>query len=265
MIKKPYTKSLEIAIMHDSYICLGQKKEQYAESVELMRQFTEYENNVKKTKEEKNKLEALLFRVGEMTTDENFLRFAKDDEVLNITDSKKEIGEWFEGGEAHTANYSAFQEKSKVFDSVLDVIKLRREEHGKREQATSAAHTQLDSIEKNIREMNKTRAWIPESEREAALKVVQASRQWLLDTTEEQSKLSLNENPVLKIKTIRAKVNLAQEEIYRLRGIKKEGDKSKGSAKEKKFDTGDFKFKMKDLIGVSAVDGRAWASRLRIW
>lgn len=245
--------------MSDSYKCLGQKKEQYLESAELMKQFTEYENNVKKTKEEKNKLEALLFRVGEMTTDDQFLRFAKEDEILNITDSRKEIGEWFEGDEAFTANYSAFQAKSKVFDSVLDVIKLRREEHGKREQATAAAHTQLDTIEKTIREMNKTRAWIPEAEREAALKVVEASRKWLLDTTEEQSKLSLNENPVLKIKTIRSKVNTAQEEIYRLRGIKKEGEKSKGSAKESNFNSGDFKFKLKDLIGVSNIDGRAWA------
>ena len=232
----------------------------------MLKRFYRFEELINKNKEEKNKLESFIFQARELKSNEVLLPYAKESEIEELVKSAEEFDEWLYSDEAREANYTLFQNKSSIFDKTLSNIRSRKDEHAKRDLAVSAAFEKIESILKQITEMNKTRPWVPEKERNTSIDAVNGIKDWIENSVEEQAKLSLNEDPALRLRDIKKKLDAAQEEIYRLRAILKEEDKSskKSSGKSKGGSTGDFKIKPKDLLGVISCDQGVEARPRRI-
>lgn len=252
----------------DSYTALIEKTDLFKESLLILRRFREFEEFVNKNKEEKNKLESLIFQARELKTNDGLNPYAKQEELDKLVTDAEEMDEWLFSDEARDANFTTFMSKSANFSKTFSSIRNRKDEHAKRDQAISSAYDKLSSIEKTITEMNDTRPWVPELERNKSLEKVQEIRTWFNNSIEEQSKLSLSDDPALTLKDIRKKLDVAQEEVYRLRSILKEEDLKD---KKKKFDgpkggKGDgFKFKLRDLIKVVVVYTRVLTWMPKVW
>ena len=221
--------------------------------MDVLKRFRLYEELVNKNKEEKNKLESLIFQAKELKTNDVLLPYTKDIEIEEMAKLAEELDDWLYSKEATDSNYTVFQNKSYTFEKTILTIRGRKDEHAQRDQAVSQAFTKLVTIEDTIVGMNKSRPWVPEVERNRSLEKIAELRKWIETSVEEQAKLGLNEDPAYRLKDLKRKLNEAQEEIYRLRSILKEeekGGKKKGSKYSSGSGNSEFKMRPRDLIGV---------------
>lgn len=246
---RPSAKDLKIETISETYQCLLEHQDSFRESLEILKRFREFEEYINKNKEERNKLESLMFQVKQLDSSEETLQYAKQEDVDLMKEEAASLDSWLYSAEGRSANYTTFMEKSANFSKNFEKIKKRKEEHAKRDVEVSSANDRIASIEKTISEMNETRPWVPKEEIEKSLKVIEEVKQWFNTSVDEQAQMALNEDPILTVKLIRRKVALAQEEVYRLRTIlKDEPEKDSKYTRGKKG--GDFKLRLRDLIGV---------------
>lgn len=242
---------MAVEIISEPYKCLLESPESFKESLEILKRFREFEEFINKNKEERNNLESLVFQAKQLESNEELMKYAKQEDVDEMKEQAEVLDSWLYSAEAKTANYTTFMDKSENFSRNFENIKKRKEEHSKRDSEVSSANERIAAIEKTVRDMNETRPWVPRAEIDKSLEVIDEVKRWFNTSVEEQAKMALNEDPALTLKQIRKKVVVAQEEVYRLRAfLKDEPEKVKKTTGGKKG--GDFKFRMRDLIGVNS-------------
>lgn len=195
----------------------------------ILKLFGDYEANKLKTSESKNRLEGIIYKIGELVQEDSFAKYATEAEIQDLKDTAEALDDWFFTDEAQDADFKVCDEKFKENYKKVTRIEFRRSEEELREGLIQTLYARVTQSEKNIGEMENTRPWIPKEKLQAGLEEIQEIKTWLDKKAREQEELKSNEDPVLVSKVLNAKIDSVKDKYEQLRLIKKPAVKTEGS------------------------------------
>lgn len=201
-------------------------------SLSLLNYFEESEKIKKKNSESKNMLESVIYKIRDLINDIELKKFIKDEEVVVLDKTAADLEEWFFSDEAFNSNYTVFDEKYNNVSGLLVPIDLRKKEYSQREEVFKRSRKYLEEINLKLHDIKKYRNWISEEEINKSYLIVDNLNSWLNKTESELSESELFNDPIVYNSEIVKKVKKAEDELYRLRAIKKPANNDKNKTEE---------------------------------
>jgi hypoxia up-regulated 1 len=173
----------------------------------------------KRTAEAKNELEGYIYYMREKLDEENFQQVTTEDQRSEFSQAIDELSGWIETDEFAQAQSEAVLERKRKFsDNVKDALD-REQEFINRETEVRNAFARLEELQKRMKDLNYTKTWVPQEDKDAVFKKIEETKQWLDDKVHEQAQVANYETPVLKIATIESKIAVVERKIEQIKKI----------------------------------------------
>lgn len=157
------------------------------------------------TQKAKNDFEALIYSSREFATEEENQVYStiQTIEELLVTLEKDENWLYEEG---YNEKYEVYMDKINQINSTVSAIKYRKDEHHLREELIPSAQAYLRNFTSQIEAFSKRFPWVEDYKIRKVKEMATNATTWLNDTMQEQEKLQLNEDPVLKTEELKEKI-----------------------------------------------------------
>lgn len=210
-------------------------KTEMAVILDHLRELSKEDENRRKTAEARNNLESYIYFVKNKLDEDSFLLVTTEEDQELIRGNATEIQDWFEY-ESDGVDRSELREKQKILKDLVKGALERELEMEILEPAWDKAFAALEDLHDKWYELNSTKAFVPQKERDEVWNYINTTFFWLTDRVTEQEALALTDDPILTAKKIESKIARAEKKIDRLER-KKEEEKKEKKKKDKKKDS----------------------------
>ena len=213
-------------------------KDQLKAAKDRIKALEKRDTDKRMTDEAKNSYESLIYEFRAWLREEANEKYVTEEDREAKLAMLEEAEDWlYEAGA--DVGYKTYQEKQ--YGLMADKTKFdkRREEHLKREEKVPQIMESLDESRTRGHEIREHMPWVTETEQNDLIEKIEETRDWLEKKLEEQSQVSLTEDPVFKWDDVEAKMKKLNTMAKKIFGKKKPKEKKPKKEEEAKKAEGD--------------------------
>lgn len=223
---------IKVEQVYQSHKGLYEDEAKFGVSLSVLRSFQEYSKTVARNKESKNQLEARVFAVQDIASNEAAKKFASAAEIEEAKQIAGQVNDWLNGDESRGASYVFFEQKIKPLNDFFAKFTFRKEQSNGRPKALSEMHDKLDTAERGIRNLSDTKPWISDKDRKAGIAEIEKMRSDIETRIKENNALKPSVDPSLTIEEIGRQGEEALKVFEKLKATPKPKPKEKKEEKK---------------------------------
>ncbi|KRX01822.1 hypothetical protein PPERSA_00532 [Pseudocohnilembus persalinus] len=230
------TREIDIKFKEQLLFFPALNRTEFKKSQRLIKRFDSYEERQRNLSDIKNKFEAFIYQSRDLVEDENFIKFAQQHELANLTELYQQNYSWLDSDEAFNGNYTIFSEKLQEMQKFAFPVQRRQDEAHYREEFLNITYSELAKIQNKTQTLEKEHHWLNETDIGPLKNLISESFQWLQKVTTEQSAKPIHEDPAFSITQLKPMIDELAKEYNRVRLIrqpKKDSDKKSKKQKTK--------------------------------
>ena len=185
----------------------------------------------RKTAEARSELESYIYYLREKLEEETFRKVTTEGEREKLEKLLEDTREWLDSPDFHTAAHSTVEDRKSKLEKTSKDAEERENEYIKREEAISDAYKQLKSLNSTMKDINETRAWVSQADKDEAFKKINEVTEWLDGKIKEQQTVKPWENPAFKVTQVKNKVAGATKAVDKVKRIQKPKEKTEKTEK----------------------------------
>ena len=188
----------------------------------------------RKTAEARSELESYIYFLRERLEEETFRKVTTEGEREKLEKLLAETREWLDSPDFYTASHSTVEERKEKLHKVARDAEDRESEFVKREEAITDAFKQLEALNATMKNVNETKPWISQEERDDVFKKINETVVWLKEKIAEQEAQNPWEAPVFKVSQVKNKLAGATKAVDKLKRMQKPKEKTETKDATKK-------------------------------
>lgn len=213
-----------------SPLTIGAVKVTAARLISLAKEDTER----RKTAEARSELESYIYFLRERLEEETFRKVTTEGERGKLEKLLEETRDWLDSEDFSTASHSTVEERKEKLHKVARDAEDRESELVKREEAITDAFKQLEALNATMKNVNETKPWISQEEKDEVFKKINETAVWLREKIAEQEAQNPWEAPAFKVSQVKNKLAGATKAVDKLKRMQKPKDKAEAKDGAKK-------------------------------